>query len=292
MTIKQVSLDYIHDHPMNAHTTTERERRKIANNIRRTGRYPPLIVHELDENSEHWPGEPGHYQILDGHQRRRIFEALMEEGLSQFGVITVDDWTPLSDDEALIALATLNSWGANVPRQRAELLHAITRFTALPDAAAILPESQRQIQDAQKLLKRPVADIQRLIEKAEQPDEVMMSFVIGEGTQKAALARFTAAAQLFATFYGAELTNTKIREADGGRARIAVMTFQVQNAAKAIVEEALKRASANAPPGSRNKRGRALEELARLYLSVTLDGDIPIGKVGELLEEAPPSPKD
>lgn len=269
--LKDISLDHLHGHPQNAHTVTPRERANIANNIRRTGRYPVVIVRELKETSEFWPGEAGHYQILDGHVRHDIFGELLEQGREEFSVIRCDDWTPISDDEALILLAILNTWGDNVPRKRAELLHAITKFTDLKDAAAILPETARQIEDAKKLLKRPISDIKRLIQEAEQPDLVTMSFVVG-GSQKAALARFTAAAQLFASFYGAELTDTQIR--DGGeRARVAVLTFQIQNAAKAIVDEALKRAGAAVPPRSRNKRGMALEELARAYLQIAIEDD-------------------
>ena len=288
--MKDIPLDRLHGHPENAHTVTPRERRNIANNIRRTGRYPAVIVRELEETSEFWPGEPSNYQILDGHVRCDIFEELLEEGREEFSVIRCDDWTPITDDEALILLATLNTWGDNVPRKRAELLHAITKFTDLKDAAAILPETARQIEDAQKLLKRPVADIKRLIQEAEQPDVVTMSFVIG-GSQKAALARFTAAAQLFASFYGAQLTDTQIRDGSD-RARVAVLTFQVQNAAKAIVDEALKRAGAAVPPRSRNKRGMALEELARVYLQIAIEDDaqIPLAEV-EAQRTKPPKKK-
>jgi len=290
--IIEVPLDHVHDHPLNSHTVTERELRNIANNIRRTGRYPPLTVRELQEQSEDHPGEDGHYQILDGHQRRKIFVQLVEEGREEFATVRVDDWSPLTDEEALIALATLNSWGANVPRKRAELLHAITKFTNLPDAAEILPESARQITDAQKLLQRPVADIKRLIEKAEQPDVVTMSFVLGDASQKAALARFTAAAQLFAVFYGAEFISAEIKDGSD-RCRVAVMTFQVQNAAKTIVEEALKRAGAGLSPGTRNKRGRSLEQLATRYLSALAEEEdqVPLAEIEAQLKEPAPKPK-
>lgn len=271
LMLKEIALDHLHPHPLNAHTVTKRERTGIANNIRRTGRYPLVVVRELDEQSEYWPEEPGQYQILDGHVRHDIFEELVDEGREEFSVVRCDDWSPITDDEALILLATLNSWGDNVPRKRAELLHAISQFTAPADAASILPETARQIEDAKKLLRRPVTDIKRLIEQAEQPDLVTMSFVIG-GSQKAALARFTAAAQLFAVFYGAELTETKIHDG-ADRARVAVLTFQVQNAAKTIVDEALKRAGVAVSPRSRNKRGQALEELCRAYLQVAIEDD-------------------
>lgn len=263
----EAPLDHVLDHPLNSHVVTKRDRDKIANNIRRTRRYPPLIVRELTPDSEHYPGEPGYYQILDGHQRRLIFVNLVEEGMEQFSVVLCDDWSPLTDEEALIALATLNSWGDNAPRQRAELLHQITRFTDLRDAAQILPESERQLQDAAKLLKRPVADIQRIIDEVNKPDTITMTFVVAH--DQAALAKFTAAAQIFALFYGATLTNLHTEEG-GKQGRTAVLTFEVQNASKDIVQQALKRASADLPPGQKNKRGLALVAMATDYLATQL----------------------
>lgn len=278
-TLIRVALDHLHDHPKNSHVTTRRERQKIANNIRRTGRYPALTVRALDEKSEHFPGEPGHYQILDGHQRRLIFIDLVEEGLEQYATILCDDWSPLTDEESLIALATLNSWGDYAPRRRAELLHAITKFTDLREAAQILPENERQIKDAVKLLKQPLPDIKRLIEKAEEPDLIMINFVVG-GDQKAAIARFTAAIQLFAVYYGAKVTDISVKEG-GEKGRIAVLTFQVQNSGKAVIDQSLSKAGAGLPPGTRNKRGRSLEAMATDYLAMHLEeeSNVPIAAI-------------
>ena len=263
----EVPLDRVLDHPLNSHMVTKRDRDKITNNIRRTRRYPPLVVRELTPDSEHYPGEDGYYQILDGHQRRLIFVDLVEEGLDQFSVVLCDDWSPITDEESLIALATLNSWGDNAPRARAELLHQITRFTDLRDAAQILPESERQLQDAAKLLKRPVADIKRLIDEVNKPDTVTMTFVVAH--DQAALAKFTAAAQIFAMFYGATLTNLQTEEG-GKQGRTAVLTFEVQNAANDIVQQALKKAGGGLTPGQKNKRGRALVAMATDYLAMQL----------------------
>lgn len=266
-TLIEAPLDHVLDHPLNSHVVTKRDRDKLANNIRRTRRYPPLIVRQLTPDSEHYPGEPDYYQILDGHQRRLIFVDLVEEGLDEFSVVLCDDWSPISDEEALIALATLNSWGANAPRLRAELLDHITRFTSPQDAAQILPESHRQLQDAAKLLQRPVADIRRIIDEVNKPDTITMTFVVAQ--DQAALAKFTAAAQIFALFYGATLTNLHTEEG-GKQGRTAVLTFEVQNVSKDIVDQALKTASAGLGPGRKNKRGLALVAMATDYLAMQL----------------------
>lgn len=287
----EVPLDHLHDHPLNSHVVTKRERQKIANNIRRTGRYPALTVRLLETASEFYPGEDGHFQILDGHQRRLIFVDLVEEGHEQFSIVLCDDWSPITDDESLIALATLNSWGGNAPRRRAERLHAITKFTEMKDAAQILPENERQIRDAAKLLKQPVADIQRLIDEAEEPDEITISFVVGTD-RKAAVARFTAAAQVFAVYYGATVTNIVINEG-GDYGRVAVLTFQSRNTAQAIINEALKKAAADLPSGVKNKRGRALEDLASAYLGMCLEEEsqVPLAKIEKERLKPPPKRK-
>lgn len=266
-TLIEVPLDRVLDHPLNSHVVTVRDREKLANNIRRSKRYPPLVVRELTEDSEHYPGEPGHYQILDGHQRRLIFEDLVGEGFTQFESVLCDDWTPITDEEALIALATLNSWGASAPRRRAELLHQISRFTALQDAAQILPENQRQITDAMKLLKQPLSDIKRVLDEVHKPDTVSMTFVVAH--DKSGLAKFTAAAQIFALYYGARLRDIHVEEG-GDQGRIAVLRFDIQNAAKDIVLAALKKAGAELPPGTRNRRGQSLEAMATEYLATRL----------------------
>ncbi len=269
MTIlKHVPLNSMQDHPLNAHAVSEKDRKKIANNIRRTGKYPPLIVRELTELSEYWPGAPGHYQILDGHQRRLIFEDLVAEGLTQFEQVAVDDWSPLTDDEALIALATLNTWGDNIPRRRAELLHAILKTVELQEAANVLPEDVHAITDAVKLLKQPLADIQRLIDEAQRPDEIAISFVLS-ASQKSALAKFTAAIQLFASYYGADMVKVEVKEG-GEHGRVVVLTFNLVNAAHTLVEEAIRRASEELPPGGKNRRGQALEVIAAQYLATAL----------------------
>lgn len=286
----EVPLDRVLDHPLNSHVVTTRDRAKIANHIRRTKRYPPLVVRELTEGSEYYSGEPRYYQILDGHQRRLIFVDLVEEGHEQFSVIRCDDWSPLTDEEAALALATLNSWGSNAPRKRAELLYRITKATSLQDAGDLLPENQRQIQDAMKLLKQPVSDIKRILDQVHKPDTITIVFVVGHS--RAALAKFTAAAQIFALAYGATVTNIHT-EQGGDQGRTAVLTFDVRNSARDVIIEALKKAGTDLPPGTRNKRGESLQAMASHYLTMILEEEtgVPLGEIEEALEAEEPKPK-
>jgi hypothetical protein len=74
--------------------------------------------------------------------------------------------------------------------------------------ANVLPETSRQIEDAKKLLQRPIASIKKLVEQAEQPDVIELAFAVG-GDKKTGQAKFTAAIQLLAEYYGAHLVESK-----------------------------------------------------------------------------------
>ena len=89
----QVPLDQLHAHPANANVMTPGRREKLARNIARQGRYPPLVVRPH-------PHIDGGYELLDGHQR---LEALRELGYEE---ATCFLW-PCDDATALVLLATL-----------------------------------------------------------------------------------------------------------------------------------------------------------------------------------------
>jgi hypothetical protein len=280
--VLQVPHDRLLDHVQNAHMVNSRERNGLKNNIRRSGRYPPLIVHELRPTSKYWPGEPGFYQVLDGHQRKDILRELYEEGLAEFELVTVEDWGPLTDEEALLLLATLNTWGSNNPLKRAELLHSISKFTEERDAVAILPETSAELKSALALLKRPVDDVRRRIEEFDRDDLVEVSFVVG-ADQETMLARMLAAMQVLAGMYGADLINTQIERNKKSR-RIAVCTFQVAVADKTLVENALAKAMEDHGHRGRNKRGKALVVMAQQYLATTCD-DNQVARAAQIVGE-------
>ncbi len=65
----RVPLDRLRPHPANTNVMTEERRAKLAENIRREGDYPPLVVRPD-------PEETDCYQILDGHQRHEVLRRL------------------------------------------------------------------------------------------------------------------------------------------------------------------------------------------------------------------------
>ena len=164
-----VPLDDLLPHPLNANVMTEELREKLKVNIKRTGRYPHLIVRPH-------PSEPGKYQVLDGHHRVDVLRDLGHREAR------CDVWD-VDDREAKILLATLNRLeGQDIPVRRAQLLHELLGEMSADDLAGLLPETERQIADLHSLLEFPADEIAALLdEEAEEQEKVLprvMSFVV------------------------------------------------------------------------------------------------------------------
>ena len=67
-----VPLGDLLPHPLNSNVMPEDLREKLKAHIRRTGRYPFLVVRPH-------PEEPGHYQVLDGHHRVHVLRGRGED---------------------------------------------------------------------------------------------------------------------------------------------------------------------------------------------------------------------
>jgi hypothetical protein len=48
---------------------------------------------------------------------------------------------------------------------------------------------------------------------------------------------------------------------------MSIFTFQIGTPSQDVVQQAVNRASAGLAPGTKNRRGRALEEMAQFYLA-------------------------
>jgi len=164
-----VPLDDLRPHPLNSNVMPEDLRAKLAAHIRRTGRYPFLVVRPH-------PEEPGKYQVLDGHHR---VEVPRELGFTE---ARCDVWD-VDDREARLLLATLNRLqGQDVPIRRAELIHELLGEMSAADLAVLLPETDRQIEELHALLEFPAEEIAALLDaEAEEAEKVLprvMSFVV------------------------------------------------------------------------------------------------------------------
>lgn len=164
-----VPLDDLVAHPLNANTMSEDLLAKLKAHIRRTGRYPFLVVRPH-------PEEPGRYQVLDGHHR---VEVLRELGFTE---ARCDVWE-VDDREAKLLLATLNRLqGQDAPIRRAQLLHELLGEMSVGDLAGLLPETDKQIEELHALLEFPAEEVATLLDaEAEEAEKLLprvMSFVV------------------------------------------------------------------------------------------------------------------
>src|SRR2546422_4829658 len=166
---RMVPLDDLLPHPLNSNVMSADLQAKLRAHIKRTGRYPFLVVRPH-------PDEPGKYQVLDGHHRVAVLRDL---GHTE---ARCDVWE-VDDRGAKLLLATLNRLqGQDLPRRRAELLHALLGETSAGDLAGLLPESEKQIEELHALLEFPAEEIAALLdEQAEEAEKVLprvMTFVV------------------------------------------------------------------------------------------------------------------
>ena len=166
---RSVSLDDLRAHPLNANVMPDDLREKLKAHIRRSGRYPHVIVRPHPEDA-------GKYQVLDGHHR---VEVLRDLGHAE---ARCDVWD-VNDREAKLLLATLNRLqGQDLPARRAELLHELLGEMNIGDLAGLLPESEKQIEELHALLEFPAEEIAAILDaEAEESEKVLprvMSFVV------------------------------------------------------------------------------------------------------------------
>jgi len=166
---RMIALDALTAHPLNSNVMPDDLREKLRAHIKRTGRYPFLVVrpHPTDE---------GKYQVLDGHHRVAILRDL---GHTE---ARCDVWD-VDDREAKLLLATLNRLeGQDQPIRRAQLIHELLGDMSLDDLGGLLPETEKQLEELHCLLEFPAEEIAALLEaEAEEEEKVLprvMSFVV------------------------------------------------------------------------------------------------------------------
>lgn len=172
---RMIPIDALTPHPLNANQMPPDLREKLKAHIRRTGRYPFLVVRPH-------PDQPGMYQVLDGHHRLLILKELGH------AAARCDVWQ-VDDREAKLLLATLNRLeGQDLPLRRAQLVHELLGEMNLDDLAGMLPESDRQLEELHALLAFPADDIAQLLaERAEEEERILprvLTFVVTPDQQE------------------------------------------------------------------------------------------------------------
>lgn len=144
-----VPLDRLRDHPMNANAMPRAMLATLKRHIAASGRYPPLIVRPM-------PGEPGAYQLIDGHHRRIV---LAELGHAEAACVV---WN-LDDEQTLTLLATVNRLeGSDDPKRRAAIIGELESMgeRAAGELAKWLPESADQVRRLRELNDPPPRPLQ------------------------------------------------------------------------------------------------------------------------------------
>jgi len=164
-----VPLDDLLPHPLNSNVMPPDLQAKLRAHIKRTGRYPYLVVRPH-------PDDAGKYQVLDGHHRVAVLRDL---GHTE---ARCDVWQ-VDDREAKLLLATLNRLqGQDQPLRRAELVHELMGEMSLDDLAGLLPETDKQLEELHALLEFPAEEVASLLEEqAEAAEKVLprvMTFVV------------------------------------------------------------------------------------------------------------------
>lgn len=155
--VVEIEVGRLVGHPRNSNAMGREALKKLMGHIRRSGRYPPLVVRRIegikglrDQGTE---GEK-RYQVLDGHQRLKV--------LKQLGRKTAECvvWEGVDDEAALVLLATLNRLrGTEDPRKRGLLVQELQAKVGAEELGRLLPEG--------------AGEIQRLLELAQPPPEVV-----------------------------------------------------------------------------------------------------------------------
>jgi len=166
---RQIPLDDLLPHPLNSNVMPAEYREKLLAHMRRTGRYPFLVVRPH-------PTEQGKYQVLDGHHRIGVLRELGHTDAR------CDVWD-VDDREAKLLLATLNRLeGQDQPLRRAQLLHELLGEWSAVDLGGLLPETEAEILDLHSLLEFPADQIaDQLVAEAEEREKtlpVVIHFVV------------------------------------------------------------------------------------------------------------------
>ena len=142
-SIQSIALDKLEFHPDNPNRQSRVNFAKLVRNIKRTGRYEPLVVRPCSEKA-------GRFQIINGHHRWRA--------LAQLGYKTVDAivWD-IDDEETDILLATLNRLGGSDQLgKKLKLLKRLNKRIESAELAKLLSQTAKQIERLTNL-KRPSA---------------------------------------------------------------------------------------------------------------------------------------
>jgi len=132
-SIQSIPLDKLLAHPDNPNRMSKANFNKLVRNIKRSGRYEPLIVRPH-------PDETGCFQIINGHHRCM---ALVQLGYKTADAIVWD----IDDEQTDVLLATLNRLcGSDELDKKLKLLKRLAVAVNTAELAKLLPQTAGQIE--------------------------------------------------------------------------------------------------------------------------------------------------
>lgn len=132
-SIKSIVLEKLIAHPDNPNRMSRANFTKLVRNIKKTGRYEPLVVRPLAKKR-------GCFEIINGHHRCR---ALGELDYEQADCVVWD----VDDEQADILLSTLNRLGGSDELDRKlALLRRLNKKMKAAELAKFLPQTTKQIE--------------------------------------------------------------------------------------------------------------------------------------------------
>jgi hypothetical protein len=132
-TIQSIALEKLLAHPANPNKMSEATFSKLVRNIKRTGRYEPIVVRPHPEREEY-------FQIINGHHRCL---ALTKLGYKAADCVAWD----IDDEQVNVLLATLNRLcGRDELGRKLELLRRLNKSMGAKELAKLLPQTAKQIE--------------------------------------------------------------------------------------------------------------------------------------------------
>lgn len=138
MTLQNIPVDLLVEHPENSNFMNAETLKKLRRHIEQTGRYEPLTVRPH-------PQEEGKFQVINGHNRLRVLRAL------NYHTAHCVVWN-LDEDQTRLYLATLNRLSGNdVPERRAVLLENLLATFDINELSTLIPDDRKQIEELRRL---------------------------------------------------------------------------------------------------------------------------------------------
>jgi len=148
--IQSIELSQLVPHPDNPNRISKAVLAKLVRNIKRTGRYEPLVVRPCPKKNCHScesrnpdaveETKGGCFQIINGHHRH---EALRRLGYKAADAVVWD----IDDEQTDILLATLNRLGgSDVLEKKLALLRRLNKRMKSGELAKLLPQTAGQIE--------------------------------------------------------------------------------------------------------------------------------------------------